>query len=66
MATDSSHRAVMGKPVCHFFFAVFDRIPIYSLAGNDDIHKSLDEFKIQIYLTTDYRVSCPCSSEKFP
>ena len=37
------------------FSAVFDQI-IYILAGNDDIHKSMDEFKILPDLSTDYRV----------
>ena len=32
--------------------------------GNDDIHKSLDEFEIWPNLTTDYRVSCPSASKK--
>ena len=31
---------------CHFFPAVLDQI-LFILAGNDDIHKSLDEFEIQ-------------------
>ena len=47
----------MGNRCCHFFSAVFDRIP-FELAGNDDIHKSMDEFEILLDLTTDYRVSC--------
>ena len=29
------------------------------LTGNDDIHKSLGEFEIRPYPTTDHRVSCP-------
>ena len=29
------------KRCCHFFSAVFDRI-LFILAGNDDIHKSLN------------------------
>ena len=28
------------------------------LAGNDDIHESLDEFEIQSNLIKDHRVSC--------
>ena len=28
------------------------------LAGNDDIHESLDEFEIQSNLIRDHRVSC--------
>ena len=37
---------------------VFDLILII-LAGNDDIHKSLDEFQIWPDSSTDYGVSCP-------
>ena len=33
------------KWCCHFFSAILDQI-IFILAGNYDIHKSLDEFKI--------------------
>ena len=58
MATDSSHRVIMGKRRHHVFSTVFDRI-LFILAGNDDIHKSLHEFEIRPDLTTDNRVSCP-------
>ena len=34
----------------------FDRI-LFILAGNDDIHKSLDEFKIRLGLTPGQRAS---------
>ena len=34
---------IMGKLCCHVFSAILDRIH-FILAGNDDIHKSLDEF----------------------
>ena len=37
---------------------VFDQIH-FILAGNDDIHKSLNEFKIRRDPTKDYRVGCP-------
>ena len=40
------------------FSNVFDRIH-FILAGNDDIHKSLYEFKIRRDLTMDYGVGCP-------
>ena len=33
------------------------------LAGNNDIHKSLDEFEIRPDLTADYRVNCPLPSK---
>ena len=57
MATDSSHRVIMGIRRRHVFSAVFDRI-LFILAGNDNIHKSLDEFEIWSDPTTDYGVSC--------
>ena len=41
----AAHRLIMGKWGCHFFSAILDQI-LFILAGNDDIHKSLDEFKI--------------------
>ena len=45
MATDSSHRGIMGKTASSRFLSVFDRI-LFILAGNDDMHESLDEFEI--------------------
>ena len=56
MATDSSHRVIMGKRASSRFLAVFDRI-LFVLAGNYDIHKSLHEFEIRPDPTTDN--SCP-------
>ena len=47
----------------HFFSVVLDGI-LFILTGNDDIHKSLDEFEIRPDLTTDHRASCPLASEK--
>ena len=59
MAIDNSHRVIMGgKRGHHVFSNVFDRI-FFILAGNDHIHKSLNEFKIWSDQTMDYRVSCP-------
>ena len=44
---------------CHHIFSnVFDRIH-FILAGNDDIHKSLNEFEIRQDPTMDYGVGCP-------
>ena len=34
------------------------------LAGNNDIHESVDEFELLPDLTTDHRVSCPLGSKK--
>ena len=56
MATD---RVTVGEKRRHHIFSnVFDRIH-FILAGNDDIHKSLNELEIQLDLTMDYRVGCP-------
>ena len=53
-----SHRLIMGKLRHHIFLAVFDRI-LFIVAGNEDMHKSLDEFEFRPDPTTDYGVSCP-------
>ena len=37
---------------------------ILILAGNEDMHESLDEFKFRPDTETDIRVICPCASEK--
>ena len=59
MATDSSHRVIMGKKRRHHVFSnAFDLI-LFILAGNDDMHESLDEVEIWRDLTTNYGVSCP-------
>ena len=43
----------MGKGCLHFFSAVLDRI-LFILAGNDNIHESLDEVEIQPDSTTGF------------
>ena len=58
MVTDRSHRVIMGKQSHHVLSNVFDRI-LFILAGNDNMHESLDEFEIRLGSTTDYGVSCP-------
>ena len=58
MATDSSHRVIMGKTTSSRFLECIDWI-LFILAGNDDMHESLDEFEIWPDSTTDYGVSCP-------
>ena len=63
MATD---RVIMEKKrCCHFFSAVFYPI-LFILAGNDDMHESLEQFEIRLDLNTDCGVSCPLASEKIP
>ena len=47
------HRLIMGKRCLHFFTAVLDLI-LFILAGNDNIHKSLDEFEILLDPTTGF------------
>ena len=42
----------------HVFSNFFDQIH-FILAGNDDIHKSLNEFEIRRDPTMDYGVGCP-------
>ena len=58
MATESSHRVITGKTASSYFSNAIDRI-LFILAGNDDMHESLDEFEILRNSTTDYGVSCP-------
>ena len=55
MATD---RVVMVKWCCHFFSAVFYPI-LFILAGNEDMHESLEEFEFLPDPTTDCGVNCP-------
>ena len=43
----------MRKQCIHFFSAVLDLI-LYILAGNDNIHESLDGFEICLDLTTGF------------
>ena len=53
-----SHRLIMGKTKSSRFSAVFDQI-LFILEGNEEIHKSLNEFGFRTGPTTDYGVSCP-------
>ena len=54
MSTDSSHTVIMGKTASSRFLECFDRI-LFILAGNDDMHESLEEFEIWPDSTMDYR-----------
>ena len=42
---------------------IFDLINL-CLAGKEEMHESLDEFKFRPVTTTNTRVICPCTSEK--
>ena len=55
MATD---RVTVGKTVLSHFLESYDQIH-FILAGNDDIHKSLNEFEIWRDPTMDCGVGCP-------
>ena len=54
-----------GKWCLHFFSVAFNPI-LFILAGNEDMHEISDEFELRPDLTTDYGVSCPWASKKFP
>ena len=47
------HRLIMRKQCIHFFSAVLDLI-LFILAGNDNIHESLDEFEIRLDPNTGF------------
>ena len=49
----------------HLFLVAFDPI-LLILAGNEDMYKISDELEFQPDRTTDYGVSCPWASKKFP
>ena len=51
-------RVIMEKTVLPLFSAVLYPI-LFILAGNDDMHESLEEFEIRPDPTTDCGVSCP-------
>ena len=55
MATD---KVTVGKTASSRFLERFNRIH-FILAGNDDIHKSLNEFEIRRDPTKYYGVGCP-------
>ena len=55
MATD---RVTVRNMVSSRFLKCFDRIH-FILAGNNDIHKTLNEFEIRRDPTMDYGVGCP-------
>ena len=58
MATDSSHRTIMGTTVFSCFLSCFDPI-LFILACNADEHKRLNKLEFWTSQTTEYGVSCP-------
>ena len=63
MTSVSSHRVTVGKTASSnsrmFLIGTF-----LILAGNDDMHESLDNIEIWPDSTMDYGVSCPSAYEK--
>ena len=54
------------KNQCHHVISV-DIDPIFfKLAGNKNMHNIMNEFEFRRDQTTDYRVSCPWASKKYP
>ena len=58
MTTVSSHRVKVGKTASSNSLMFLIRTFLI-LAGNDDMHVSLNEFKILLDSTMDYGVGCP-------
>ena len=54
-----------GKWCLHLVSVAFDSI-LFILTDNEDMHKISDEFEFRPDRTTDYGVSCPWASKKFP
>ena len=54
-----------GKWCLHLFLAAFDPI-LFILAGNEDMHKILNQFEFWPDRSTDFGVRCPWASKKFP
>ena len=65
MATESPHLLIMGKMMSPPFLSCFWFDPFYA-CSNEDMHKISDEFEFRPDRATDYRVSCPWASKKFP
>ena len=49
----------------HLIYVDIDPI-FFKLAGNKDMHNIMNEFEFRPDRTTDYRVSCPWVSKKYP
>ena len=51
---------------CHHIISVEIDLIFFKLAGNEDMHNIMNEFKFWPDRTTDYGVSCPWASKKYP
>ena len=54
------------KHRCHHVISVDIDPIVFKLAGNKDMHNIMDEFEFRPDRTTDYGVSCPWASKKYP
>ena len=65
VATDISHRVIMGKPCDHSSSFIFDWF-FFILGSNEDIHKISNGFEIGQCPTKNLWVSCPWAFWKIP
>ena len=54
------------KNRCHHVISVDIDSIFFKLAGNKDMHNIMNEFEFRPDRTTDYGVSCPWASQKYP
>ena len=54
------------KNRCHHVISVNIDPIFFKLAGNKDMHNIMNEFEFRPDLITDYGVSCPWASKKYP
>ena len=54
------------KDRCHHVISVDINPIFFKLAGNKDMHNIMNEFEFRPDGTTDYGVSCPWASKKYP
>ena len=54
------------KNRCHHVISVDIDPIVFKLAGNKDMHNIMNEFEFRPDRTTDYGVSCPWASKKYP
>ena len=54
------------KNRCHHIISVDIDPIVFKLAGNKDMHNIMNEFEFRPDRTTDYGVSCPWASKKYP
>ena len=54
------------KNICQHVISVDIDLIFFKLAGNKDMHNIMNEVKFRPDRTTDYGVSCPWASKKYP